>query len=782
MLIRLDFNKLTEIVMTKMDDFVPGEFEFRESHENIHRVTDLLHNRLVQLKLQWDIVILNESLYKIGVLEKERCRLCEETFPKAKFILHFRRCKDYKKAEEEVLKVSDSIIQKIKLFDLQKKKMKVNLHGPKKSNSMSPLRKSMELDQGPVSRDVRRITISKGVIDPDLLSGMSSEYLEILPKCSKQLELVSKTLKEYSKVLSMDSLRSTNDLSVRSTIKENLASSKFDYIPEIKNTLQLLYALIQKRLEGMQQLIDLKDSQKAKSKADTHGIRSTMIGMATSMDSRGTFRGEVIKGLFRKNSFNFSKKPQLVLKDDSFESSENSDKPLGFSNKHINCKDPDPSPFLKKSKKNSNASELVSPFLRSNNRGIKLDNVQKSGSSEQLDEHEMAVIDNFIEMRGSGRRTRSGMEIDRGILAEMEGEAIHLSINEDDIVSRVEQSFKNKRNELTPKSLPRGGTVEFDLDDVIDLIAEDEERLTVSDPGVYFQNNHSLVGKLYQLSLSDFEYLKKLGKGAFGVVYLVRRKSTKDIYALKLISCTKGMTNNQLKNLLNERNVFEKITGNFVVHAISTFLYKSFVCFVMEYIPGGDLRAMLEQEESFDEEWTRFFMAEIIKGLSILHSNGICHRDIKPENILITSEGHIKLADFGLAEVKKEIDESLMNDQFTLNLDSSLKNFTSMSTMDDDFEEIKKRKLMIPKKNDKVRITGTPDYIAPEIIKGGDVGPPADWWALGVMAYELLTNFPPFNAGTIDEVFDNILNLKLEWPEVGKRLITKRRRRDLGRA
>ena len=203
-----------------------------------------------------------------------------------------------------------------------------------------------------------------------------------------------------------------------------------------------------------------------------------------------------------------------------------------------------------------------------------------------------------------------------------------------------------------------------DVKEVLVDIQDDFERLTVSDSGVYFKNNMSLANKMSKISLSDFEYIKTLGKGAFGEVYMVRKSSTQDIFALKVVNSSKGMTTQDLNNLLTERNVFGVAGGDFVLQALSSFVHHNLVCFVMELMPGGDMRKLLDKEQYFDENWCRFYLSEIVVGLEDLHSRGILHRDLKPENILIASDGHIRLADFGLSTVKEEIVKSQKEDYF----------------------------------------------------------------------------------------------------------------------
>ena len=138
---------------------------------------------------------------------------------------------------------------------------------------------------------------------------------------------------------------------------------------------------------------------------------------------------------------------------------------------------------------------------------------------------------------------------------------------------------------------------------------------------------------------------------------MVRKKATGDYFAIKVIGSDSEVSRNYIDNLLNEREVFSVIRSEFCVNALATFMYKSLVCFVMEFLPGKDLYDAIFEDEQFglDNFSIQFYLAEIILGIEALHDNGIIHRDIKPANILLDEEGHVKLTDFGLSEFRNKI-------------------------------------------------------------------------------------------------------------------------------
>ena len=235
----------------------------------------------------------------------------------------------------------------------------------------------------------------------------------------------------------------------------------------------------------------------------------------------------------------------------------------------------------------------------------------------------------------------------------------------------------------------------------------------------------SLTGSSGGLKLSDFSILGKLGEGGFGTVLLARLKSTGALCAIKLLLKQCMTTTMHAERVLREARTMMDTQHPFIVTLHGAFQDEQYVYFVLEYMGGGDLFAQMQWRvgdgQGLPEEQVRLIAAEIALALDKLHRHGYMYRDLKPENVLVSSDGHLKLADFGLA---KEY-------------------LAAKKDKDDD--------VGASPRHSKV---GTPDAIAPEIMGVGttakDYGFSVDWWALGILTAELLLGATPLVAGGAD--------------------------------
>ncbi|KAK2818699.1 hypothetical protein Q5P01_024260 [Channa striata] len=236
----------------------------------------------------------------------------------------------------------------------------------------------------------------------------------------------------------------------------------------------------------------------------------------------------------------------------------------------------------------------------------------------------------------------------------------------------------------------------------------------------------------------DFEMIKLISNGAYGAVYLVRHKQTKQRFAMKKINKQNLMLRNQIQQAFVERDILTFAENPFVVSMYCSFETRRHLCMVMEYVEGGDCATLLKNMGPLPVDMARMYFAETVLALEYLHNYGIVHRDLKPDNLLVTSMGHIKLTDFGLSKV------GLMN--MTTNLYEG--------HIEKDAREFLDK-----------QVCGTPEYIAPEVILRQGYGKPVDWWAMGIILYEFLVGCVPFFGDTPEELFGQVISDEINWPE-----------------
>ncbi|XP_049643710.1 microtubule-associated serine/threonine-protein kinase 3 [Suncus etruscus] len=251
--------------------------------------------------------------------------------------------------------------------------------------------------------------------------------------------------------------------------------------------------------------------------------------------------------------------------------------------------------------------------------------------------------------------------------------------------------------------------------------------------------NRALVGQCRRKPCeNDFETIKLISNGAYGAVYLVRHRETRQRFAIKKINKQNLILRNQIQQVFVERDILTFAENPFVVSMFCSFETKRHLCMVMEYVEGGDCATLLKNMGPLPVDMARMYFAETVLALEYLHNYGIVHRDLKPDNLLITSLGHIKLTDFGLSKI------GLM----------------SMATnLYEDHIEKDTREFV-----DK-QVCGTPEYIAPEVIFRQGYGKPVDWWAMGVILYEFLVGCVPFFGDTPEELFGQVVSDEIMWPE-----------------
>lgn len=226
-----------------------------------------------------------------------------------------------------------------------------------------------------------------------------------------------------------------------------------------------------------------------------------------------------------------------------------------------------------------------------------------------------------------------------------------------------------------------------------------------------------------RMGLLDFEFIKVLGKGSFGKVMMAEKRQTDEIYAIKILKKDVILQDDDVECTLVEKRILTLAANHpFLTALLCCFQTKDRLFFVMEYVNGGDLMFQIQRARKFDEPRARFYAAEVTCALQFLHRNHVIYRDLKLDNILLDADGHVKLADFGMC--KEGVKDGILTSTFC----------------------------------------GTPDYIAPEILQEMEYGSSVDWWALGVLMYEMMAGQPPFEADNEEDLFEAILHDDVLYP------------------
>lgn len=212
---------------------------------------------------------------------------------------------------------------------------------------------------------------------------------------------------------------------------------------------------------------------------------------------------------------------------------------------------------------------------------------------------------------------------------------------------------------------------------------------------------------------SQFQIHYCIGKGGFGKVWKVEYKKTKETFAMKEMAKARILAKKSVNSVMNERKILSLLKHSFIVNMQFAFQDRENLYLVMDLMPGGDLRYQISRHYKFTEEQTRYIIASVLLGLEYIHNCGVIHRDIKPENLVFDSNGYLCITDFGIA-----------------------RNWVLENSKD---------------------TSGTPGYMAPEVMCRLNHGVGVDYFALGVILYEIIFGFRPYLGRTRKDIREEIL-------------------------
>ncbi|KAK1423695.1 hypothetical protein QVD17_19003 [Tagetes erecta] len=251
------------------------------------------------------------------------------------------------------------------------------------------------------------------------------------------------------------------------------------------------------------------------------------------------------------------------------------------------------------------------------------------------------------------------------------------------------------------------------------------------------------------IGLDHFKPIKPLGSGDTGSVHLVELKGTGEVFAMKAMEKSVMLNRNKVHRACIEREIIALLDHPFLPTLYTSFQTPTHVCLITDFCPGGELFALLDKQplKLVNEESARFYAAEVVIGLEYLHCLGIIYRDLKPENILLQADGHVVLSDFDLS-FKTQCKPQVIKHPRPKRRSRSQPPptlFAGPSTHSNSF-------------------VGTEEYIAPEIITGAGHTSAIDWWAVGILIYEMLYGRTPFRGKNRQKTFANILHKDLTFP------------------
>ena len=314
-------------------------------------------------------------------------------------------------------------------------------------------------------------------------------------------------------------------------------------------------------------------------------------------------------------------------------------------------------------------------------------------------------------------------------------------------------SFPSFPAPQSPHSLSRDASATSSLDFAPFPVQEEK----MSEDAIILRNHFA---SLSAMARQMFTIGDTLGTGTFGRVRLVSYHqpplSPKPLhFALKMLKKSEILRLKQVEHIKAEKSILSRICHPFIVNLFTAFQDERYLYMLMEYVIGGELFSQLRKVGRFSNDTARFYAAEIVLALQYLHSKDIVYRDLKPENLLIDREGHIKITDFGFAKVVEDRTWTLCGTPEYLGQTPALSQLSHRRTI----------ALLCSLADTCVVLCGCGAVLtAPEIIQSKGHGKAVDWWALGILIYEMIAGYPPFYDENPFGIYQKILAGRIEFP------------------
>ncbi|KAF1812272.1 Pkinase-domain-containing protein [Eremomyces bilateralis CBS 781.70] len=249
------------------------------------------------------------------------------------------------------------------------------------------------------------------------------------------------------------------------------------------------------------------------------------------------------------------------------------------------------------------------------------------------------------------------------------------------------------------------------------------------------------ISKVLKKGVKDFNFGRTLGEGSYSTVLAATDRQTLREYAIKVLDKRHIIKEKKVKYVNIEKDTLNRLTEHpGIVRLYYTFQDERSLYFVLDLASNGELLGVLKKLGSFDEECTRFYGAQILDSIAYMHSKGVIHRDLKPENVLLDTQMHVKITDFGTAKI----------------LDTRPQQNGSGSFAGDPLDGAEVDRAM--------SFVGTAEYVSPELLTDKNACKASDLWAFGCIIYQLLAGRPPFKAANEYQTFQKIVGLDYQFP------------------